>query len=213
MQRSLYRLLRNGLFTGLLCLCACAASQARAGTVLVLGDSISAAYGMSLQQGWVALLERKLRDSHPQIRVVNASISGETSAGGLRRLPQLLQQYRPQLVIIELGANDGLRGYPVRTLRRNLQQLIDLATAADARVILLPMEIPPNYGGRYTTDFRQSYTQVAQATGAALAPFVLEGVATESALMQDDGLHPTAAAQPVLLDNVLPTVLSVLDEL
>ncbi|MCB1675380.1 MAG: arylesterase [Halioglobus sp.] len=212
MQPSLYRLLRNGLFAGLLCLCACAASQARADTVLVLGDSISAAYGMSLQRGWVALLETKLRDKYPQVRVVNASISGETSAGGLRRLPQLLQRYRPQLVIIELGANDGLRGHPIKTLRDNLQRLVDLATAAGARVILLPMEIPPNYGVRYTTDFRQSYTQVARATGATLAPFVLEGVATEPALMQGDGLHPTAEAQPVLLDNVLPTVLSVLDE-
>ena len=213
MQRFLYRSLRSNVILGLLWLSLCANAQARDHTVLVLGDSISAAYGMSLQQGWVALLAGQLQDNDPPYQVVNASISGETTAGGLRRLPALLQEHHPAVVIIELGANDGLRGFPLGTLRENLSQLVALSQDSGASVILLPMEIPPNYGARYTSGFRQSYVQVAGKTGSAITPFVLEGVATDPTLMQGDGIHPTVKAQPRLLNNVLPTVIEVLAEL
>lgn len=165
-------------------------------TVLVLGDSISAAYGMSLEQGWVALLQQSLSDESPQLNMVNASISGETTAGGLARLPGLLEQHNPKFVIIELGGNDGLRGYPIKTLRTNLRDLVLLSQNSGAKVLLLPMEIPPNYGSRYTQAFRNSYTQVATETGSALGAFILEEIALEQTLMQADGIHPTAEAQP-----------------
>jgi acyl-CoA thioesterase-1 len=213
MQRFLYRVLRNSLAIGLLWLSVSSTAQAREDTILVLGDSISAAYGMSLDKGWVALMAAQLAKEHPQYAVVNASISGETTAGGLRRLPQLLEQHEPRLVIIELGANDGLRGYPLGTLRSNLMALVETSKQAGASVILLPMEIPPNYGTRYTSGFRQSFVQVAGESGIVLAPFVMDGVATDPALKQADGIHPTAAAQPKLLDNVLPTVIDVLAQL
>jgi len=213
MQRFLYRVLRSSLALGFLCLSLTTAAQARADNILVLGDSISAAYGMSLEQGWVALFADKVAENHPQYSVVNASISGETTAGGLRRLPALLEEHQPGLVIIELGANDGMRGYPLGTLRGNLTSLVELSKAAGARVVLLPMEIPPNYGVRYTSGFRQSYVQVAGETGSTLTPFVLDGVATEPTLMQADGIHPTVEAQPRLLDNILPTVIDALAQL
>lgn len=189
--------------------------QARANeqNILVLGDSISAAYGMSLEQGWVAQLASRLETQSPRYSVVNASISGETTAGGLRRLPELLQEHQPRVVIIELGANDGLRGYPLGTLQSNLTQLVTLAQETGATVILLPMEIPPNYGTRYTAGFRESFRQVAGDTDSVLAPFILDGVATDPTLMQVDGIHPTVEAQPLLLKNVMPTVINVLAEL
>jgi len=187
-------------------------AQANEQKILVLGDSISAAYGMSLEQGWVARLASHLQEQGASYTVVNASISGETTAGGLRRLPALLEEYQPGIVIIELGANDGLRGYPLPTLRNTLTQLVTLAQQADARVILLPMEIPPNYGARYTSGFRDSFRQVAEGTNSVLAPFLLEGVATDPKFMQEDGIHPTVEAQALLLDNVLPTVTKVLAE-
>jgi acyl-CoA thioesterase-1 len=179
----------------------------------VFGDSISAAYGMSLEQGWVAQLASRLETQSPRYSVVNASISGETTAGGLRRLPELLQEHQPRVVIIELGANDGLRGYPLGTLQSNLTQLVTLAQETGATVILLPMEIPPNYGTRYTAGFRESFRQVAGDTDSVLAPFILDGVATDPTLMQVDGIHPTVEAQPLLLKNVMPTVINVLAEL
>jgi acyl-CoA thioesterase-1 len=194
----------------LLLLAVACQAQAREHSILVLGDSISAAYGMSLEQGWVNLLAAQLAGASPPAAVVNASISGETTAGGLRRLPQLLQQHQPTVVIIELGANDGLRGYPLDGLRANLGKLVALSQQAGARVILAPMEIPPNYGARYTAGFRESFVEVAGDSGSTLAPFLLEGVATDPALMQDDGLHPNPAAQARLLQNILPTIQSVL---
>lgn len=180
--------------------------------ILVLGDSISAAYGMSLEQGWVAQLAAHLKERDPEVQVVNASISGETTAGGLRRLPLLLQENQPSIVIIELGANDGLRGYPLQTLYDHLKRLVEMAQQADARVILLPMEIPPNYGARYTSGFRDTFRQVAVETHCTLSPFILDGVATDPTLMQKDGIHPTVEAQPMLLNNVLPTVIAVLEK-
>ena len=179
---------------------------------MVLGDSISAAYGMSLEQGWVSAMEDSLAPRYPGQKVVNASISGETSGGALVRLPALLQQHQPSLVIVELGGNDGLRGYPLSKFRQNLEALVTQSQDQGARVIVVPMEIPPNYGSRYTAGFRQVFRDVAQKTGSTLAPFLLDGVATNPELMQDDGIHPTVAAQPLLLDNILPTVLAVLGE-
>ena len=180
-------------------------------SILVLGDSISAAYGMSVVQGWVALLERQLAESHPRVNIINASISGETTAGGLRRLPKLLASHEPDFVLVELGANDGLRGYPVKSLRNNLTEIITLSQQIDATVILVQMEVPPNYGTRYTRAFHDSYTLIAESTGSVLAPFIMGGVAGNSRLIQDDGLHPTVEAQPLLLDNILPTLLDVLN--
>lgn len=191
-------------------LCLSCNAQAREHRLLVLGDSISAAYGMSLEQGWVALLAERLAGMDPAVDVVNASISGETTAGGLRRLPSLLEQHQPSVVVIELGANDGLRGFALTSLRANLEKLAELSGAAGARVILVSMEIPPNYGARYTKGFRESFVEVADSTDSTLAPFLLEGVATDPQLMQADRIHPNVAAQPILLRNILPTIESVL---
>lgn len=174
--------------------------------MLVLGDSISAAYGMSLEQGWVALLERRLQEDYPEMSVINASISGDTSAGGLRRLPSLLKSHNPDLVILELGGNDGLRGYPTTQLADNLYEMVRLSTAAGARTLVLPMEIPPNYGPRYTQAFRDSFQNAASLQGAALGPFLLTGIATDTSLMQGDGIHPTVQAQPIIVENLLPAV-------
>ena len=180
-------------------------------SILILGDSISAAYGMSVQQGWVALLAGQLADSHPEVTVVNASISGETTAGGLRRLPSLLIDHSPTIVLVELGANDGLRGYPTNKFRSNLSQIAVLSQEAGAKVILAQMEIPPNYGTRYTSAFHDSYSLVAQDTNSTLAPFLLEGVAGHPRLIQADGLHPTVAAQVLILENILPSLREALD--
>ncbi len=223
MQHALFGLIRNSLILGCLLLAAFAVNvhanqqadqqvgqQVGQQNMLVLGDSISAAYGMSLQQGWVAQLSDELREQYPALNIVNASISGETTAGGLRRLPALLAEHNPSVVIIELGANDGLRGYPLQTLRKNLTALTVMAQNNGAKVILVPMEIPPNYGSRYTAGFRDSFREVAKETNSVLAPFLLDGVATNPALMQDDGLHPTVEAQPLMLANILPTVTATL---
>jgi acyl-CoA thioesterase-1 len=183
-----------------------AESAPRAPTVLVLGDSISAAYGMSLEQGWVALLENRLRRDWTNAEVVNASISGDTSDGGLRRLPSLLEKHSPALVVIELGGNDGLRGYPTSRLEDNLSQMAALARSSGAQVVILPMEIPPNYGPRYTRAFRQAFENAAAENNATLGPFILEGIATEPSLMQPDGIHPTAAAQPLITELLTPLI-------
>lgn len=171
--------------------------------ILILGDSISAAYGIEQNLGWVALLEQKLADQNFLYQVVNASVSGNTSADGLRRLPNLLKQYRPNIVVIELGGNDGLRGHPVKLMKANLQQMIDLSKNSHANVLLAGIEIPPNYGVRYTTLFRDAFQSLA-ATNSSIQydPFILAAVATRPELMQSDGIHPTAAAQPQLLSNI-----------
>ena len=180
--------------------------------VLVLGDSISAAYGMSLEQGWVAVLEQRLVEKWPQIELVNASISGDTSAGGLRRLPALLQEHEPILFILELGGNDGLRGYPTNQLRDNLQEMTMLAQQSGASVLIVPMEIPPNYGPRYTSAFRAAFSETAEETGAELSRFILDGIATETSLMQSDGIHPTVDAQAMIADLLEPYVRSLLEK-
>lgn len=181
--------------------------------LLILGDSISAAYGMSVSQGWVALLAGRLGETHPEVTIINASISGETTGGGLRRLPELLAQHTPTIVVLELGGNDALRGFPIKNFRSNLTQLTALSQAEAAKVVLVQMEIPPNYGTRYTSAFRDSYSLVAKNTDSVLAPFLLDGVAGNAKLMQDDGIHPNEQAQSRLLDNILPTLLTLLDYL
>ncbi len=207
MQRILYNLLRYPLVIGCLLATTAFAAEPQERTILVLGDSISAAYGMSLEQGWVALLRERLTDVDKPVRIVNASISGETSDGGLRRLPALLEEHQPNLVLIELGANDGLRGFPLSRLRANLTQMVQHVQATGARALLLPMEIPPNYGARYTREFRESFASVARESGAGLAPFILAAFATDPDMMQADGIHPRSAAQPLILEAVLPHVL------
>ncbi|MBB1519785.1 arylesterase [Aquipseudomonas guryensis] len=179
---------------------------AMAGSVLVVGDSISAAFGMDTRQGWVALLEERLAEGGFPQSVINASISGDTSAGGLARLPTLLAQHQPELVIIELGGNDGLRGQAPAQLQQNLAGMVQLSQKAGAKVLILGMRLPPNYGQRYTTAFAEVFPKVAEEYGAALVPFMLEGVAGVPSMMQPDGIHPTTAAQPRLLDNVWPAL-------
>lgn len=175
-----------------------------AGTVLVVGDSISAAFGLDTRQGWVALLEKRLIEQGFDHQVVNASISGDTSAGGAARLPALLTEHQPELVIIELGGNDGLRGQPPVQLQQNLAAMVEQSQKVGAKVLILGMRLPPNYGVRYTTAFAAVFPKVATETGAELVPFVLEGIGGVPSMMQRDGIHPAAEAQPRLLDNVWP---------
>ena len=171
------------------------------GRILVLGDSLSAGYGIELKQGWVSLMADKLEENYPY-QVINASVSGETSGGGLARLPALLKEHKPALVILELGGNDGLRGHPVNVMQQQLESIIKESQGAGAEVLLLGMHIPPNYGQRYAERFHQVYTQLAKQYELAFVPFFLEGVATNRELMQRDGIHPTAEAQQTMLDNV-----------
>ncbi len=169
--------------------------------LLVLGDSISAGYGLEPQQGWVSLLQQRLAEQGSDLEVINASISGDTSNGGLSRLPSLLRQYRPEFLVLELGANDGLRGVPLALIETNLKRLIRLGQQSGAEVLLLGMRIPPNYGRRYSEGFYQLFNSAASATESAYLPFLLEGVGGVAQLMQADGLHPNQQAQQRLLDN------------
>jgi len=184
----------------------CMAQNAAAGTILIVGDSISAGFGLDTRLGWVSLLEQRLEREGHDDRVINASISGDTSAGGQARLPALLTEHKPDVVIVELGGNDGLRGQPPAQLQQNLAAMIDAAKTAGAKVLLLGMQLPPNYGPRYTEAFAGVYTQLADEKQIALVPFFLEGVGGHPELMQADGLHPAAAAQQLLLDNVWPAL-------
>lgn len=177
---------------------------ALANTLLVVGDSISAAFGLETGQGWVALLERRLVERGLQYQVVNASVSGDTSAGGLARLPALLAIHHPQLVIIELGGNDGLRGQSPAQLQRNLAAMIDRSRTAGAGVMLLGVQLPPNYGPRYNQTFARVYTSLAEEKQVPVVPFFLEGVGGVPGMMQPDGIHPAATAQVKMLDNVWP---------
>ena len=182
------------------------AQGAWAGTLLVVGDSISAAFGLDSRQGWVALLEKRLEQEGFEHSVVNASISGDTSAGGAARLSALLAEHQPALVIIELGGNDGLRGQPPAQLQQNLASMVEKSRQAGAKVLLLGMRLPPNYGVRYTTAFAQVYADVAAQEQVDLVPFFLEGVGGVPGMMQADGIHPGEPAQALLLDNVWPSL-------
>jgi acyl-CoA thioesterase-1 len=179
---------------------------AAAGTVLIVGDSISAAFGLDTRLGWVSLLEQRLQKEGFTDKVVNASVSGDTSAGGQARLPALLAEHRPQLVILELGGNDGLRGQQPAQLQQNLASMIQQSQKAGAKVLLLGMRIPPNYGARYTQAFEAVYSNLAEQEKVPWVPFFLEGVGGIPELMQADGLHPAVAAQGKLLENVWPTL-------
>ncbi|MHC6224966.1 arylesterase [Pseudomonas sp. X10] len=184
----------------------CLAQSAAAGTLLIVGDSISAGFGLDTRQGWVSLLEQRLRDEGFADKVVNASISGDTSAGGLARLPALLAEHKPALVVLELGGNDGLRGQPPQQLQQNLASMIDRSREAGAKVVLLGMRLPPNYGVRYTTAFAQVYENLAKEKQVALVPFFLEGVGGVEQMMQADGVHPAQGAQGHLLENAWPAI-------
>src|SRR4029077_11443253 len=173
-------------------------------TILAFGDSLSAAYGIRPEQGWVALLVQRLQAQGYGYQIVNASVSGETTAGGLERLPRALELHRPAVVILELGANDGLRGLPVKAMHDNLAQLLRLSHAAGAHVLLVGIRMPPNYGPRYSDDFARVYPELAQQFSVPLVPFLLKDVALNPARMQEDGMHPNAAGEPVVLDNLWP---------
>ena len=181
-------------------------SISSANTILVYGDSISAAYGMNQEDGWVALLSQRVTTEHPGYRVINASVSGETTGGGVTRLPKTLAVHQPDIIIIELGGNDGLRGYPIDKIRGNLETMIQNAQKAGTRVVLIGMVLPPNYGRRYTRAFEDAFESLAKQYTLPFVPFLLDGVTTERELVQRDGIHPTVEAQPKLLDDVWPSI-------
>jgi acyl-CoA thioesterase I len=190
-----------------------AADKGKGGPVLlVLGDSLSAEYGLPRGTGWVQLLADRLRDSGSNYRVVNASISGETTSGGRTRLPALLKQHRPRVVVLELGANDGLRGLPLNLMRDNLAAMIREAQAGGAQVLLVGVRVPPNYGREYAERFAGTYAELARELKVRLVPFLLDGFAESFDLFQADRIHPTAEAQPRILDNVWPVLRPMLAE-
>lgn len=180
------------------------AGAASAPSILVVGDSLSAGYGIEMRNGWVTLLQQRLINQGYPHAVINASISGDTTAGGRARLPAALNRHRPQIVILELGGNDGLRGLSLRETRANLEAMIRAAQSAGAQVLLVGIHLPSNYGPEFTRKFHAIYSELARAHNTALVPFLLEGVALTPGLMQPDGIHPRADAQPRLLDNVWP---------
>ncbi|WP_111640610.1 arylesterase [Marinimicrobium alkaliphilum] len=178
--------------------------------ILVMGDSLSASYGIDQEDGWVTLLAARVREDHPH-RVINASVSGETTGGGLARLPALLDNHQPDIVILELGGNDGLRGHPIGGMKRELAAMIEQSQDAGAEVLLVGIQIPPNYGSRYTRQFAETFPALAQEYQIPLVPFLLEGVATVEGMMQDDRIHPTAAGQPIMLEHVWEQLAPMLD--
>lgn len=188
------------------------AAPATPRTLLVLGDSLSAGYGLAPGLGWVDLLGKRLVSEGYEYRVVNASVSGETTSGGLERLPRALGLHRPDIVIVELGANDGLRGLPAAVTQNNLQKIIMLARQSGAKVLLVGMRIPPNYGPRYTQDFERTFAGIAKRFRVAFVPFFLESIASDPNSFQADGLHPNARAQPAMLDTVWPQLTPLLEK-
>jgi acyl-CoA thioesterase-1 len=190
------------LFLTVLLLIGLAPLPAAARTLLVVGDSLSAAYGMDVGSGWVALLSKRLKREKLDYQVVNASVSGDTTANGLARLPGLLTAHQPAIVIIELGGNDGLRGLALQQMKHNITAMVTKAKARQARVLLVGMQLPPNYGNHYTEWFRRIYREIAAEQQVSLAPFLLDGIATNRALMQPDGIHANAKAQKKMLENV-----------
>ena len=169
---------------------------------MVFGDSVSAAFGIAQARGWVALLGERLKQERLDYSVVNASVSGETTAGGAARLRPVLNKHKPAVVIIELGGNDGLRGMPVAAMKKNLSDMVDQSRKSGARVLLIGMQMPPNYGPQYTSQFERAFADVAKQHGAALLPFLFENFGAGRDLFQPDGIHPTEAAQPVMLESV-----------
>lgn len=173
-------------------------------TILVVGDSLSAAYGMSKEQGWVALLQQRLEENHYQYDVINASVSGDTTSNGLAQLPAALEKYHPEITIIALGGNDGLRGLPLTVIEKNLGKMAALAKDAGSKVLLLGVRLPPNYGPAYTTAFQRVYINVADEHGVSSVPVMLKNMDEKRDLFQSDGIHPKPEAQPIILDNIWP---------
>mgnify|MGYP000883103508 CR=1 FL=1 len=197
-------------FAALMLMLATNSAYAKGAHILIVGDSLSAGYGLSTGEGWVDLLTKKLAAEKFSATVTNASISGDTTAGGLSRLPALLAKHSPTLVVIELGGNDGLRGSPVAAARANLLKMAELSKAAGAKVLIVGMRMPPNFGPSYTAQFEGMYADVAKAVGGGLVPFFLEKIATDLTKFQADRIHPTAAAQPALVDTVWPALMKLI---
>jgi len=204
---TIIKLIKWGLIAKML---AISVSFTQAATLMVHGDSLSAGYGILPEQSWVALVDQALGEDNS---VINTSISGETSKGGLDRLPALLERYQPDILVIELGANDGLRGYPIDQMYENLQKMITLAQDQAIEVILVGIRLPPNFGKRYTEPFFNSFAELAQINDLLYLPFLLENVAQYSDLMQDDGLHPKQEGQPIIVDSMRPLIDSALARL
>ena len=211
-QRAIQNTLRfvQSLFLAALWALASTGALAKSSQILIVGDSISAGYGLSTGEGWVDLLTKKLNKEKISAVVVNASISGDTTAGGLSRLPALLTKHNPNLVIIELGGNDGLRGSPVATAKANLLKMAQLSKASGAKVLIVGMQMPPNFGPSYTEQFAAMYVEVAKSVNAGLVPSLLGKIGADLSKFQPDRIHPTAAAQPVLLDTVWPALVKLL---
>jgi acyl-CoA thioesterase-1 len=205
-KMKIYLFLLLTIVTSLTC-----AQNTTSGTtkILVMGDSLSAGYGIDIQKGWVNLLEKEITDKHA-VQIINASVSGETSSGGNSRLPALLAEHEPDIVILELGGNDGLRGQPLKLLEKNLQAMIDASKKIEAKVLLAGMQIPPNYGARYSNQFKELYPKLATQNQLGLIHFLLEGIGGNETLIQRDGIHPTAEAQPIIVKNVLPELEKIL---
>ena len=178
--------------------------------ILIFGDSLSAAYGIGEDEGWVTLLAERLAQEDSELEVVNGSVSGETTTGGRARLPSLLERYNPAFVLIELGGNDGLRGLPLSLMRENLTDMIQLSQSSGATVMIAGMQIPPNYGPRYTEPFFAQYAELAEEFDLYLIPFLIDGIPQQPELMQADGIHPKAEAQSMILDNFWPVLLEAL---
>ena len=204
--------LLSGVFTSI----TASADDSTGPTIIVLGDSISAAYGIAESDGWVELMREALSEDYPNVVVHNASISGDTTAGGLQRLPRALENYQPDIVLIELGGNDGLRGQSLKQMAANIEGMVDAAHASGAEALILGMRIPSNYGPAYTEQFAQVFVDVAESTGSALVPFLLAPIATgpgDRKYFQPDGIHPSAEAQPLMLEIVMPELLKLLENL
>jgi acyl-CoA thioesterase-1 len=187
-------------------------SQSMQHTILIVGDSISAGFGIDKQQGWVALLDEKLKQQSPLHTLINASISGETTSGGANRLKKMLEKYKPTLVVLELGGNDGLRGTSIKLITQNLTYMINLSRQTDAKVLLLGMRIPPNYGQTYSERFANQYQQLASELKVKTVPFLLNGIAGQRGMMQADGIHPTQGAQPLMASSVWEALQSLLNK-
>ena len=186
--------------------------SAFAKTILVIGDSISSAYGIPVNKGWVALLQERLRSEQLPYKVVNLSISGDTSANALNRLPQTLEQHQPQMLLLEIGGNDGLRGLSLAQMQQNIESMISLAATKDIRVMLLGIQLPPNYGSHYTNQFNNIYHRLADQYQLTLLPSIVDGIGGNPQLMQADGIHPNAKAQPIMLELVWPKLLKLLSD-
>ncbi|OED34441.1 hypothetical protein AB833_32430 [Chromatiales bacterium (ex Bugula neritina AB1)] len=204
-------------FAALLCVIflslATATATAQDKKILVVGDSLSAAYGMAVEDGWVAGLQHRLDGTRYQYNVINASVSGDTTANGLTKLPALLKEYQPEIVLIELGGNDGLRGLSLKKMKQNLIEMSQMAADSDATVIILGMKIPSNYGAAYTRLFSKTFVTAAEESNAQLIPFFLEGLEKSMEWFQSDGIHPNEKAQVIMLDNVWQPLVSVIDSL